>query len=175
MDFSSIIKTVAPWIGTTLAGPLGGMAVEAACNALGLSEKTVDSVKKAVSGATSEQLMALKKADQDFALQMQAMGYTQIKDLEALAVDDRKDARGMLIQIKSMVPAILSVFITIGFFGILFGMLTGKLEIKDSQALLILLGSLTVAFTQVMNFWFGSTSSSDKKTEIISQSPAMVK
>lgn len=51
MDFNALIKTVAPWIGTALAGPLGGMAVTAAADALGLSDKTVDSVKQAITGA----------------------------------------------------------------------------------------------------------------------------
>ena len=50
MDWKSIIGAVAPWIGTALAGPLGGMAVEAAANALGISEKTTDAVKQALSG-----------------------------------------------------------------------------------------------------------------------------
>jgi hypothetical protein len=40
MDWKSIVSTVAPWIGTALGGPLGGMAVEAAAKALGISEKT---------------------------------------------------------------------------------------------------------------------------------------
>jgi len=54
---------VAPWIGTALGGPLGGMAVEAATNALGLGEKTVDAVKQAIAGVTPEQMLALKTAD----------------------------------------------------------------------------------------------------------------
>ena len=66
MDWTTIFKTVAPWIGTALAGPLGGMAVTAAADALGLSEKTTDAIKQAVSGATPEQMLALKQADQAF-------------------------------------------------------------------------------------------------------------
>ena len=85
MDWKSIIGAVAPWIGTALGGPLGGMAVEAAANALGISEKTTDAVKQALSGATPEQMLALKNADQTFALQMQALGFKQITDLETIA------------------------------------------------------------------------------------------
>jgi hypothetical protein len=36
-------------------------------NALGLDEKTEDAIKNALSGTTPDQLLALKKADQDFA------------------------------------------------------------------------------------------------------------
>jgi hypothetical protein len=71
------------------------MVVEAAANALGLSDKTVDAVKTAISGATPEQMLALKKADQKFSIQMQALGFKQVTDLESIAAGDRKDARAM--------------------------------------------------------------------------------
>lgn len=67
---------------TALGGPLGGLAVEAAANALGLSEKTTDAVKQAVAGATPEQMLALKQVDQQFQVQRQQFGYKQVTDLE---------------------------------------------------------------------------------------------
>lgn len=170
MDWMNIVKTVAPWIGTALGGPLGGMAVEAVASALGVSEKTVDAVKTAISGATPEQMLALKKADQDFAVQMQALGFKQVVDLESIAAGDRKDARGMQVAKPSPVPAILSSLVTVGYFGILVGIMKGWLRIDDSQALLLMLGSLTTAWGAVMAFWFGTTRDSARKTEIIAKS-----
>lgn len=170
MDWQSLVKTVAPWIGTALGGPLGGMAVEAVAGALGIGEKTTDAVKQALSGVTPEQMLALKKADQDFALQMQALGFKQVTDLEALAAGDRKDARGMQVAVRSPVPAILSLSVTLGYFGILVGMMTDTLHVSDSQALLIMLGSLGTAWTGVMAFWFGTTRASEVKTEMLAQS-----
>lgn len=170
MDFPAIIKTVAPWIGTALGGPLGGMAVGAIADALGLSDQTVDAVKTAISGATPEQMLALKKADQDFAVQMQALGFKQITDLESLAVADRKDARTMQVAKPSPVPALLSLLVTAGYFGILVGMMAGGLNIHDSEAMLLMLGSLTTAWGAVMAFWFGTTRDSSRKTEIIAKS-----
>lgn len=167
MEWSSIIKTVAPWIGSALGGPLGGMAVEAAASALGLGDKTVDAVKQALSGATPEQMLALKTADQAFALQMQALGFKQVADIEAISASDRKDARGMQITTRSYMPALLSTIITIGFLGLLTGMMTGALKAEDNQAMLIMLGALGVAFGQVTNYWLGSTSESGRKTEML--------
>lgn len=172
MDFTKILSTVAPWIGTALGGPLGGMAVEAAANALGLTEKTTDTLKTALGGATPEQMLALKQADQAFAIQMQALGFKQISDLEALAAGDRKDARAMQTTTRSWVPAALSVIITCGFLSLLTGMMTGYLKAEDNQAMLLMLGALGVAFGQVINFWLGSTAESGRKTEIIAQAPA---
>jgi hypothetical protein len=170
MDWTKLVSTVAPWIGTALGGPLGGMAVEAAANALGLSTKTVDSVKQALSGATPEQMLALKNADQAFALQMQALGFKQITDMETLAAGDRKDARGMQVSKPSPVPAMLSIGVTLGYFGILIGMMLGWLKVDNSQALLLMLGSLGTAWGAVMAFWFGTTRDSGRKTELLAQS-----
>jgi len=170
MDFTTIIKTVAPWIGTALGGPLGGLAVEAAASALGVSTKTTDAVKQALSGVTPEQMLALKQADQNFAVQMQALGFKQITDLEAIAAGDRKDARDLLKTTRSWVPAALSGGVTVGYFAILIGLMTGVMQVSDSQAMLLMLGSLTTAWGVVMAFWFGTTADSGRKTELLAQS-----
>lgn len=171
MDWQTIIKTVAPWIGTALGGPLGGMAVEAAASALGVSDKTADAVRQALAGVTPDQMLALKKADQDFALQMQALGFKQVADLEAIAAGDRKDARDMQKTTRSRVPAVLSISVTAGYFGILAGMMTNLLKVSDSQALLLMLGSLSTAWGMVMAFWFGTTHDSGRKTDMLAKSP----
>lgn len=174
MDWQALIKTVAPWIGTAIGGPLGGMALEAAANALGISEKTTDAVKQAISGTTPEQMLAVKNADQAFALQMQSLGFKRVADLEAIAASDRKDARGMQVAQRSNVPAILSIVVTFGYFGILLGMMLDVLKVSDSQALLIMLGSLGTAWGMVMAFWFGTTSDSGRKTDLLAKAPSIV-
>lgn len=174
MDFTQLLKTVAPWIGTALGGPLGGMAVQAAAEALGISDKTVDAVKQALSGATPEQLLALKQADQSFSLQMQELGFKQLADMEAMAAGDRKDARALQSATRSIVPAMLSGIVTLGYFGILVGLLKGWLAVtNDSQALLLMLGSLSTGWGVVMAFWFGTTAASGRKTELLAQAPAL--
>ena len=170
MDWKVLVSTVAPWIGTALGGPLGGMAVEAAANALGLNDKTVDAVKSALSGVTPEQMLALKKADHEFALQMQTLGFKNVADMEDIAAGDRASARSMQTSKPSIVPALLSFSVTVGYFGILVGLLMGKLKVDDSQALLLMLGSLGTAWGMVMAFWFGTTRDSGRKTELLAQS-----
>jgi hypothetical protein len=170
MDWKALVSTVAPWIGTALGGSLGGMAVEAAANALGLNDKTVDAVKAALSGVTPEQMLALKQADQAFALQMQTLGFKNVADMEAIAAGDRASARNMQISKPSPVPAMLSVGVTVGYFSILIGMMVGVLNVSDSQALLLMLGSLSTAWGMVMAFWFGTTRDSGRKTELLAQS-----
>ncbi|WP_426111062.1 hypothetical protein [Massilia sp. PWRC2] len=172
MDWKALVATVAPWIGTALGGPLGGAAVGAVADALGLSDKTEASIKAALSGVTPEQMLALKTADQAFAMKIQELGYANVEKLAALAVDNTKDARGMQVQTRSRIPAVLAVIITCGFFGILVGMLRGDLNATDNQALLIMLGALGAAWGAVVNFFFGSTAESGRKTELLAQAPA---
>ena len=169
MDISPILKAVAPWISSALLGPLGGMAVSAVANALGLTDKTTDAIKQAIGGATPEQLLALKQADQGFALQMQELGFKQLSDLEAIAAGDRKDARDMQKSVRSWVPAALSCGITVGYFAVLIGMMTGRFSISDNQAMLLMLGSLSTAWVSVMAFWFGTTNSSQNKNALIAR------
>jgi hypothetical protein len=172
MDWTALLKNIAPWLTAAAGGPAGlaGMAIAKAAEALGASSSTTESITQAIAGATPEQLAALKKADQDFALQMQALGFKQATDLETLAVEDRKDARAMQVSKPSPVPAVLSLLVTLGYFGILVGMMTGTFKVSDSQALLIMLGSLGTAWGGVMAFWFGTTRDSARKTDLLAQS-----
>jgi hypothetical protein len=131
----------------------------------------VEAVKQAVSGATPDQMLALKKADQDFQRDMQALGFKQIADLEAIAAADRKDARAMQVSTRSLMPAVLSIIVTAGFLGLLTGMMLGVLKVSDSQALLLMLGALGAAFGAVMQFWFGTTADSGRKTDLLAKAP----
>ncbi|MGH7745519.1 MAG: hypothetical protein ACREQ5_12120, partial [Candidatus Dormibacteria bacterium] len=112
----------------------------------------------------------LKQADQAFQTNMQSLGFKQVTDLEGLAVADRKDARAMRIATKSVVPAILSAIVTIGYLGILIGMMVGVFKVADSQAMILMLGSLTTGWGVVLAFWFGTTSDSGRKTELLARS-----
>lgn len=168
-DFANIIKVVAPWIGTALGGPLGGLAVEAASSALGLSTKTKEAVQQAISGATPEQMLALKKADQDFQVQMQALGFKNEADLESIAAGDRDSARKMQMANPSWVPAALSIITTTGYFIVLIGMLTKYLNVTDSTVGQMMLGSLTTAWAGVLAYWMGTTRDSNEKTKMIAQ------
>lgn len=171
MDYLAILKTVAPWIGTALGGPLGGMAAEAISGALGMSEKTTDAIKQAISGASPEQMLALKQADQAFQLQMQALGFENLEKLAALDVENTKDARAMQIAVRSRIPGLLALVITVGFFGVLIGMMSGSLKTADNQALLLMLGALGAAWGGVVNYYFGSSAGSARKDEIAAAVP----
>ena len=64
-------------------------------------------------------------------------------------------------------PAVPAVVITVGFFVVLVLMMTGVFKATDNQSLLILLGALSAGFGQVLNFFFGSSASSQQKDGVI--------
>lgn len=169
MDLKDVMGKVAPWLAAAAAGPAGlaGMAVKTIAEVLGAPAD--GDLTAALAGATPEQLKALKLADLDFKLKMQELGFKQVTDLEAIAAGDRKDARAMQSASRSRVPALLSFIVTLGYFGVLAGMLAGWLKASDSQALLLMLGSLSTAWGMVMAFWFGTTSDSGRKTDLLAK------
>lgn len=171
MDWKNIIATVAPWIGTAIGGPLGGMAVEAAANALGLSDKTVDAVKGAIMGASPETLLALKEADQNFALQMQSLGFQNVKDLEAIAAGDRDSARKMQMENKSFMPAVITAGILSGFAGTLVVMFFVPIPVANRDMIIYMVGQLSGFAGSAVAFWLGTTRGSEDKTRMLAQAP----
>jgi len=157
------LKTIAPTIATALGGPLAGLAIEAVSKAVGIDPKDVQSTISE-GKLSSDQIMLLKQAEVDMAARAQEMGL----DFAKLNVEDRKSAREMQAETRSYIPAILAVTVTIGFFGILIGMMTETF--KTSDALMLMLGSLGTAWTGIIAFYFGSSAGSQAKDDLLHQS-----
>lgn len=168
MDWKATIGAIAPTVASALGGPLAGLAVDAVGKAFGWSDTTQEKVQEALSKGqlSGDQILALKQAELAIKQQENELGF-KFADLE---VQDRKDARSMQTSTRSYMPAVLSSLVTVGYFSILIGMMRGMLKVDDSQALLIMLGSLGTAWGAVMAFWFGSTSGSAEKTRLLAQS-----
>jgi zinc D-Ala-D-Ala carboxypeptidase len=159
----SWLGQIAPTIATALGGPLAGMATELIGKTLGISS---DEVTKAINSnkLTADQVAGLQQAE----LALKAKAQEMSLDFETLATQDKKSAREMQMSVKSMIPPILAIGITIGFFGIMLGMMSG--QVQSSEALMIMLGSLGTAWTGVISFYFGSSASSQAKDQLIHNS-----
>ena len=142
---------------------MAGLAVTAVSKALGIDE---DKVQNVIDNGklNAEQIASLKQAEIELQQQAQELGL----NFEQLAVQDRASARDLQKETKSLIPPILSVLVTIGFFGILAGLMSGK--IMTSDALMLMLGSLGTAWTGIIAFYFGSSASSQAKDQMIHNS-----
>ena len=159
----SWIESIAPTIASCLGGPLAGLAVEAVSKAIGVDPSAVqDTINSGK--LTADQIASIQSAEIALKAKAQEMNL----DFEQLAVQDRKSARDMQTTTKSFIPPLLALIITLGFFGILVGMMTGK--VTSSDALMLLLGSLGTAWTGVISFYFGSSASSQNKDQLLHQS-----
>ena len=159
----SWIESIAPTIASCLGGPLAGLAVEAVSKAIGVDPSSVqDTINSGKLSA--EQIASIQAAE----IQLKAKAQEMNLDFEQLAVQDRKSARDLQTTTKSFIPPLLALIITLGFFGILVGMMTGK--VTSSDALMLLLGSLGTAWTGVISFYFGSSASSQNKDQLLHQS-----
>lgn len=164
MDF---LKTLAPTVASALLGPLGGVAVAAIGQIIGISEPTQDKITKAIQlgQLTPEQIGEIKKLELQYQENEKERGFRY----EELAFKDRDSARAMQTNTKSHVPAVLTYLLTVGFFGVLYMMFKNP-EMKESAPLMIMLGSLGTAWTGACAFWFGTTHGSSLKNELLANS-----
>jgi hypothetical protein len=166
-DVLNIVGAVAPSIATALGGPLAGVAVRSICGAFGLPEDTpASAVSAAVVGATPDQLLALKQADNAFAAQMKQLDV----DFAKLSQADVASARQREVAVHDSTPAVLAYALTLGFFGLLCLMIFHGLPSENAGALNILLGALGTGWIQSIAYYFGSTYGSKTKDAMLYQS-----
>ena len=157
------LKLIAPTIATAIAGPFGTMAYGLIANAMGI---TADDAQKTIEAGklTADQIASVQQAE----IALKAKAQELNLDFEKLANDDRKSARDMQTATKSILPAILAIVVTLGFFGILIGMMTKTFVTSD--ALLLMLGSLGTAWTGIIAYYFGSSAGSESKNALLHNS-----
>lgn len=160
-----MVKTVAPALGTALGGPLAGVATKFLADSLlgdteGDTQDQLEAkLEKLVQSGDPAILTKMKELDNDFKVKMKELG---IKETGMYLVD-RSDARQREIVLKDWTPRALAGAVTVGFFGILFTLIFVKVEGTMLNVLNILLGSLGTAWTTILNYYFGSSKSSDMK------------
>jgi hypothetical protein len=155
---AGLLKNVAPGLATVVAGPLGGMAVKAIAEKLGV-EDTVESVTQAI------------QADPEAAAKLAEI---DLKQFEA-EVKDRDGARAMQIVALQqddwlaknfiyLFTAVWSVFAMMYFAFVTFGTVPESGVRMADTILGVLIGTVLTGF---FNFFFGSSKSSKDKTEAL--------
>jgi len=167
MDWLGTLRTLAPTVASVLGGPLAGIAVTAIGSIFGMSEPTQENIARVISDGqlTPAMLGELRKLDLQYQNDEKERGF-KYSELE---FKDRDSARTMQTATKSIMPAVLTVMITVGFFGILCWMMYDA-EVVTNPPLLIMLGSLGTAWTGACAFWFGTTSNSHSKDLLLANS-----
>lgn len=156
-ELFSILKGIAPTLATAVAGPLGGAAVTALANKLGVSD-SVDAVAKAISG---DPAAAQKIAELELEY---AKLNTQDRDSARKAYAAIATSENATKLDKLVVPVLALGVVGLAF--LLIGVLMFVDTPNDQQQLVIFaLGFITSAAGQVLSFYFGSSQGSKDKTE----------
>jgi len=173
-NWKELVKSVAPTIGsalgTAVGGPIWGAAVKKLGEHwLGKSDATEEDVAAAIAGATPEQLLEMKKLDQQFERDMAQLRKDLEVDLERIDAGDRASAREREKALKDWVPSALAVTNALAFFVLLFLMLSRSIPDANKSAFDILLGMLGGNMLTVMTYYFGSSRGSRAKDELLSR------
>lgn len=187
-DALTVVEKLAPTIASVLGGPLLGGGVAALEGVFGLTPAPSTSmddrqaaVAAAISGATPDQLLALKKADQDYAVQMATLGFKDTEMLAQLAqakiqtyVSDTQDARkykdDKVFWLGVVILITFAVTMGMAMYGC-YSILTGGITIKDVAVVAAVAGFIgsVVGYVaanaqQVVGYFFGSSAGSEAKT-----------
>jgi hypothetical protein len=174
MDWTATLKAIAPTVASAFLGPLGGVAVAAVGNLLGVSDATQDKIADVIKTGqlTPEQIGKLKELELQYQDTEKERGfrYAELAFKEdELITKDRDSSRTMQVATRSTTPTVLTYLVTAGFFGILGWMLYDD-SVVNSPPLLIMLGTLGTAWTACVSFWVGTTNNSQHKDILLANS-----
>lgn len=159
-----ILRTVAPMLGTAIGGPFGAMAGSILSAALGTPAGDEKAAEAALLSATPEALLALRKADQDFAVRMKELGIEESK----LVYDDIANARGREIAVRDTTPRNLA-YLVIGFTGIvILATMLGLTKVETALAG-TLIGYLVAECRSALTYYFGSSQGSKDARDTIAE------
>ena len=194
MDFKTILGAIAPTAATLLGGPFAGLAVKFLGPIFGLSSDATATTGDAVQAIqdvltkgqlSADQILAIKQAELALAQHLADNGLKLAElDIQAAQVitADRADARAREVAVKDKTPAHLAYTIIGGFFVIslaqliaLMGWPDFAVKIPPQGWLLIgnISGYLAAEAKSASSYYFGTTSDSGRKTELLAQAPAI--
>lgn len=174
MNWTDVLRSLAPTVASALGGPLAGMAVTALGNALGMDAPTQEKIGKAFTDSklSPEDIVKVKQLEMDFQKHESELGF-KYAELETkkfeLEVKDRDGARQMQIATHSKMPAVLTIMVTVGFFGVL-GMLFYRPDLRANEIMMIMVGQLSAVWATCVAFYTGTTFNSANKNAMLANS-----
>lgn len=186
-DWKTLVRTVAPGIASVFGTPLAGMGVTALLNVLlpPGDAKPADPegyIAQALQGITPEKLAQIKAAENQFQLDIKRLDIDLEKFVEENDAKDRANARTLksdwLKSDKWDYEPLLALAVCCSFFYAeywVFQYAVTTIKMMDSnQAILVgrMLGMIDAAFMALVYFRWGSSKSSERKTELKAQSDA---
>ena len=169
-DIGKLIGTAAPIVGTALGGPAGAAIGSVIAGVLGVDDNA-DAVANAIK-ADPTLVVKMKELEVEaHRLELEAVDKQRQAELEAVRMQlaDVMGARNRQVEHEKATGKsdvnlyVLAWVIIVGFFALI-GM-TMFIEIKDATGtVFMLMGTLSAGFGAVIQYFFGSSASSNRKT-----------
>ena len=148
-DLISMVSKFAPAIGAALGGPLGGLAVSAIAEKLGVADE-VEAVTKAI------------KADPESAIKLQQLENDKFKAV--LADKDSARNREATIAtsekaplINKLVSPVLALIVVTAWVGIQYTLLNTTVPQEMRELVARVLGTLDGALMVILSYYFGAS------------------
>ena len=180
MGIGSFFQKLAPWLSAGVqfvpgAGPIIANTITKIANDHNVTlpdskvEGTVESIGNAVAAMTgnSDAMLALKKQDQEYALQMQAAGFKELSDLEALQDADAASARTREIAVKDKTPEIGFYILITAFVVVIAALFKWPIPADNKAIVFSMIGSLATIVIGATQYFYGTTRSSRLKDDTI--------
>lgn len=163
------LQQIAPTVATALLGPLGGVAVSAIGNILGVSEATTDKISAAIQAGqlTPDQISQLKELEMKYQADEKERGFKYAE----LAFKDRDSARQANvaggIQGRLFVMSVVLLVLTLG--TEVWVLFKGYPETIPEIIVGRVLGLMDAVAMMTLQYYYGTTVGSSQKTELLAK------
>lgn len=160
------LRALAPTVATILGGPLAGLVVGGLGKILGIDNATKDTIVDALRKVTltESQLIELKRLEEQAQENVRRYNI----DLNTLEVRDRESARWREAMTRDNTNRSIAYIIIFSFIGTS-GAILFNLAKVDSVIAGTIIGYLSAKAEQVLSYYFGSTSGSKLKSELLAK------
>lgn len=187
-DWKSLIRNIAPTAATLLGGPAAGLVTKGLLAAFD-PEKKVDpndpaQVDQLMQNVVLDpaSVVKIQQIEADLKAHMADLGFQNEKDIRDFnlksaqtEVDDRASARQREMGVRDIMPKLLAGAAVAGALAVSGIIITGHATaMKDATTAALagsIVGYLFNEVKQVYSYYFGSSSGSDRKTELLAQAP----
>jgi hypothetical protein len=170
MDWTQTLKSLAPTVATAFLGPLGGVAVAAVGNLLGVSDATQDKIAKVIQNGmlTPDQISEFKKLELEYQNNEQERGFKYAE----LAFKDRDSARTANVAggIQKPLFWMSMLLLTVSLGSEIFVLFKGYPPEIPEIIVGRVLGLMDAVAMLVLSYWYGTTNGSAQKSDLLAQS-----
>ncbi len=170
MGWKETIGQLAPTVATALMGPLGGVAVNAIGNILGLDSATQSQISAAIENGqmTPEHVAEIKKLEMQYQNDEKERGFKY----EELAFRDRDSARtnNTLGGVQHHIFYLSLLLLTVTLGSEVWVLFNGYPSTISDIVVGRVLGLMDSVALLVLSYWYGSTNGSMKKNEMLANS-----